>query len=159
MLRAAKQALAGVKNPPKLLGVTVLTSLDDARIARIGLAGPLTTRVQELAKLAKEAGMDGVTASPHEFPALRPIVGNEMLLVAPGVRPTTGAAQAAAHDQARVATPGEAIQLGADYLVVGRAITAAPDPAKAADAILEEMDAARKVRAEGSRAKSAANAT
>lgn len=159
MLRAAKQALSDVKNPPKLLGVTVLTSLDDARIARIGLAGPLTTRVQELARLAKEAGMDGVVASPLEFPALRPIVGNEMLLVAPGVRPTAGAAQAAAHDQARTATPGEAIQLGADYLVVGRAITAAPDPVKAADAILEEMKAARKATSASSRAKSAANAT
>jgi orotidine-5'-phosphate decarboxylase len=159
MLRAAKQALAGVKNPPRLLGVTVLTSLDEARIARIGLAGPLTTRVQELARLAKEAGIDGVVASPLEFPALRSIVGDGMLLVAPGVRPTTGAAQTVAHDQARTATPGEAIQLGADYLVVGRAITAAPDPAKAADAILEEMGSARKARAEGSRAKSAANAT
>ncbi|HEV2489001.1 MAG TPA: orotidine-5'-phosphate decarboxylase [Candidatus Acidoferrales bacterium] len=157
MLVAAKQALAGVKNRPKLLGVTVLTSLDDARMVRVGLAGPLTTRVQELARLAKEAGMDGVVASPHEFPSLRPIVGNEMLLVAPGVRPATGAAQAAAHDQARIATPGEAIRLGADYLVVGRAITAAPDPAKAADAILQEMDAERKMLSTAPRARSAAH--
>ena len=158
MMRAAKEALIGVKNPPKLLGVTVLTSLDEAKISRIGLTGPLTTRVQELTKLAKEAGMDGVVASPHEFPSLRSIVGNEMLLVAPGVRPAVGAAQTAAHDQARIATPGEAIQLGADYLVVGRAITAAPDPVKAADAILEEMGSARKANSGSSRAMSAATA-
>lgn len=158
MLRAARAALANVKNPPKLLGVTVLTSLDDAKIAQIGLAGPLTERVQKLAALAKEAGMDGVVASPLEFPALRGIVGESMLLVAPGVRPAAGAAQVTAHDQARIASPGEAIRLGADYLVVGRAITTAPDPAKAADAILEEMEAARREHNPGSRAKSAASA-
>ena len=158
MMRAAKDALTGEKNPPKLLGVTVLTSLDNSKMARIGLIGPLTTRVQKLTKLAKEAGMDGVVASPHEFPSLRSIVGNEMLLVAPGVRPAVGAAQTAAHDQARIATPGEAIQLGADYLVVGRAITAAPDPVKAADAILEEMGSARKANSGSSRAMSAATA-
>jgi orotidine-5'-phosphate decarboxylase len=143
MMRAAKAALAGLKNPSKLLGVTVLTSLDEAKIAQIGLTGPLTSRVQELAKLACEAGMDGIVASPREFPSLRPLVGKDMLLVAPGVRPATGAAQTASHDQARIATPGEAIRWGADYLVVGRPITAAPDPAKAAAAILEEMEAAR----------------
>lgn len=157
MMRAAKEALVRIKNPPKLLGVTVLTSLDDAKIARIGLAGPVTTRVQELARLAKEAGMDGVVASPHEFPALRAIVGKEMLLVAPGVRPASGIAQTAAHDQARVATPGEAIKLGGDYLVVGRAITATPDPAKAADAILEEMAASKRENSAALQAKAADN--
>lgn len=157
MMRSAKEALAGVKNAPKLLGVTVLTSLDDAKIARIGLAGPVTSRVQELAKLAKEAGMDGIVASPHEFPSLRSVVGAGMLLVAPGVRPASGIAQTASHDQARVATPGEAVQLGADYLVVGRAITAAPDPAKAADAILEEMTAARREKSAALSARAADN--
>jgi orotidine-5'-phosphate decarboxylase len=142
MMRAAKAALAGLKNPPKLLGVTVLTSLDGAKIAQIGLAGPLTSRVQELAKLACEAGMDGIVASPREFPSLRPLIGKDMLLVAPGVRPTSGTAQSGVHDQVRIATPGEAIRWGADYLVVGRPITAAPDPARAAEAILEEMEAA-----------------
>lgn len=159
MMRAAKEALAGAKDAPTLLGVTVLTSLDDARMARIGLQGPLTARVQELARLAKEAGMGGVVASPHEFPALRPIVGNDMLLVAPGVRPATGVAQTAAHDQARVATPGEAIRLGANFLVVGRAITSAPEPAKAADAILEEMEAARRGLPAPRSVKSAASAS
>lgn len=158
MMRAAKEAVADLKYPPKLLGVTILTSLDDAKIARIGLAGPVATRVQELAKLANEAGMDGVVASPHELLALRRVVGDEMLLVTPGIRPATGAAQSVVHDQARVATPGEAIRAGADYLVVGRAITAAPDPVKAADAILEEMAAARRSRIETSRTKSATNA-
>lgn len=157
MMRAAKGALAGMKNQPKLLGVTILTSLSESQVEEIGLAGPITTRVQHLARMAKEAGMDGVVASPREFPALRAVVGNNMLLVAPAVRPVTGAAQAASQDQARVATPAEAVRWGADYLVVGRPITAAPDPVQAAEAILQEMDAERRTLSEVPRAKSAAN--
>jgi orotidine-5'-phosphate decarboxylase len=159
MMRAAKSALSGVTSPPKLLGVTLLTSLNEAQVREIGLLGPLTARVQELARLAKDAGMDGVVASPREFPALRPVVGHEMLLVAPGVRPNVGAAQAASHDQARVATPGEAVEWGADYLVVGRPITAASDPARAAQAILDEMAAARRMAVLSTRASSASNAS
>jgi len=139
--------------------VTVLTSLDDAKIEQIGLAGPLTNRVQELAKLALQASMDGLVASPREFPSLRPLVGKDILLVAPGVRPVSPSAQSGFDDQARVATPGEAIRWGADYLVVGRPITAAPDPANAAEAILEEMDAARKTLSVTPHAKSAASST
>ena len=146
MMRAAKAALRGVKNPPNLLAVTVLTSLDESQVEKIGLAGPISMRVLELARLAREAGMDGVVASPREFPALRPVVGRAMLLVAPGVRPVKPGASADADDQARIATPGEAVAWGADYLVVGRPITAAPDPAKAAGAILSEMRAAGETR-------------
>jgi len=147
MMRAAREALAGVKNPPKLLGVTVLTSLNDAGLGRIGLTGPLDERVLALALLAREAGVDGIVASAREVEVVRKAVGPKMLIVVPGVRP--GAADGLdpgkdkRDDQARVATPGNAIRWGADYLVVGRPITAAPDPAKAADALLVEMKAAR----------------
>jgi orotidine-5'-phosphate decarboxylase len=158
MMRAAKAAVSGATNPPKLLAVTVLTSLNEEQVQEIGLAGPITARVQDLARLAQAAGMDGVVASPREFSALRSVVGSEMLLVAPGVRPNVGAAQSASHDQSRIATPGEAIQWGADYLVVGRPITAASDPAKAAQAILDEMAAAKRLLVQ-SRANSATNAS
>jgi orotidine-5'-phosphate decarboxylase len=150
MMRAARKALEGVRNPPKLLGVTVLTSLDEAGLGRIGLAGPVENRVIALALLAKEAGMDGVVASAGEVEAVRQAVGPKMVIVVPGVRPDradgTDSGRTKKDDQARVATPGNAIYWGADYLVVGRPITAAPDPVKAADAILLEMRAARKGR-------------
>jgi orotidine-5'-phosphate decarboxylase len=158
MMRSAKDALAGVKNPPKLLAVTVLTSLNEPQIREIGLAGPITVRVRELSRMAKAAGIDGIVASPREFPALRSIVGAEMLLVAPGVRPNSGLATAASDDQARVATPAEAITWGADYLVIGRPITAAGDPVKAADAILQEIAEARKALTQKPQANSASNA-
>ncbi|MHB8638344.1 MAG: orotidine-5'-phosphate decarboxylase [Candidatus Acidiferrales bacterium] len=150
MMRAAKEALDGVKNPPKLLGVTVLTSLDDAGLGRIGLVGPVEDRVVALALLAREAGLNGIVASAHEVEAVRKAVGPKMVIVVPGVR--SGVASGLdpgkdkRDDQARVATPGNAIRWGADYLVVGRPITAAPDPAKAAEEILLEMKAARRQR-------------
>ena len=151
MMRAAKETLDGVKNPPKLLGVTVLTSLDDAGLGRIGLTGPVEDRVVELALLAREAGLDGIVASAREAQAVRRAVGPKMLIVVPGVRPGPAGGLDSGKDkkdnnrddQARVATPGNAIRWGADYLVVGRPISAAPDPARAADEILLEMKAAR----------------
>ncbi len=146
MMRAAKDALKGVKKPPLLLGVTILTSLDDAALGRIGLAGPAESRVVALALLAQEAGVGGIVASAREVEAVRMALGQKMRIVVPGVRPASTGGTGNADDQARVATPGNAIRWGADYLVVGRPITAAPDPAKAADAILLEMNAARKAR-------------
>ena len=149
MMRAAKKSLDGLENPPKLLGVTVLTSLDDEGLGRIGLAGPVEDRVVELALLAREAGLDGIVASAREVEAVRKAVGPRMLIVVPGVRPGAVGGRDSGKskdDQARVATPGNAIRWGADYLVVGRPITAATDPAKAADEILLEMKAARRPR-------------
>ncbi|HEV3482217.1 MAG TPA: orotidine-5'-phosphate decarboxylase [Candidatus Acidoferrales bacterium] len=146
MMHAAKDALKGAKNAPTLLGVTVLTSLDDAALARIGVAGPVESRVVALALLAQEAGMDGIVASAREVATVRMAVGPKMRIVVPGVRPAMPGGKGNADDQARVATPGSAIRSGADYLVVGRPITGATNPAKAADAILLEMKAARKSR-------------
>lgn len=146
MMYAARDALKGVKNAPTLLGVTILTSLDDAALRRIGLAGPAESRVVALALLAQEAGMGGIVASAREVEAVRMAVGPKMRIVVPGVRTAMPDGKGKADDQARVATPGSAIRSGADYLVVGRPITGATNPAKAADAILLEMKAARKSR-------------
>jgi len=146
MMFAARDALKRVKNPPTLLGVTILTSLDEKALGRIGLAGPAESRVVALALLAQEAGMGGIVASAREVEAVRMAVGPKMRIVVPGVRPATPDGNGKTDDQARVATPGSAIRSGADYLVVGRPITGAANPAKAADAILLEMKAARKSR-------------
>jgi orotidine-5'-phosphate decarboxylase len=145
MMAAAREALQGVKNPPKLLGVTILTSLGETDIRRIGLKGPTRDRVKKLALLAKSSGLDGIVASAHEIQMVRKAVGRNMLLVVPGVRPNSNSRNAGeTQDQARVATPGEAIRWGADYIVVGRPITAAPVPATAARVILREMEKARR---------------
>lgn len=121
---------------PIVIAVTVLTSADAATLDEIGVASNPQEQVLRLARLASQCGMDGVVASPHEVALLRSAVGREsFVLVAPGVRP----AGASAHDQKRVMTPAEAVRAGADYLVVGRAIIDADDPAAAAEKILEEM--------------------
>jgi orotidine-5'-phosphate decarboxylase len=146
MMHAARGALKGIKNPPTLLGVTILTSLDEKALGRIGLVGPAENRVVALALLAQEAGMGGIVASAREVEAVRTAVGPNVRIVVPGVRPAVPGGKGNADDQARVATPGNAIRSGADYLVVGRPITGAANPAKAADAILLEMKAARKSR-------------
>lgn len=140
MMRAARQALTGKKNKPALLGVTLLTSLDSASVKEIGFEDTPAARVLSLAKLAKEAGLDGVVASAHEAGAIRRACGPEFLIVVPGVRP----ASAEVNDQSRVATPADAIRAGASYLVVGRPITAAPDPRAAAIAIAKEVAAAQR---------------
>jgi orotidine-5'-phosphate decarboxylase len=139
MMRAAREALTGKKTRPALLGVTILTSLDSAALKQIGLAGTVGTRALALAKLAKNAGLDGVVASAHEAQAIRRACGPKFLIVVPGVRP----AAASVNDQSRVATPGEAIRAGADYLVLGRPITAAANPRTSALAIAQEIEAAR----------------
>jgi orotidine-5'-phosphate decarboxylase len=140
MMRAAREALAGRKKRPALLGVTLLTSLDQAALRRVGIGGPPATRVVALALLAKEAGLDGVVASAQEAQAIRLACGPKFLIVVPGVRP----AGADLNDQSRVATPAEAIRAGASYLVVGRPVTAAKDPRAAARAIAKEISLARR---------------
>jgi orotidine-5'-phosphate decarboxylase len=124
--------------PTKLLAITVLTSLDAADLAQQGITASPEQIVLRRARLAAEAGFDGVVASPREAPAIRKELGRDLLIVTPGIRP----AGAATADQARTATPAEALRSGADYLVVGRPITGAADPLAAAEAILAEMDAA-----------------
>lgn len=146
----ARDAAHEQKSPlPKLLAITLLTSMDNAGMRRVGIIGPASRRVVRLAQLAQKAGMDGVVASPQEVRAIRKACGREFLIVVPGIRPTPGGAKKVsssrrnkADDQARIATPAEAIRAGADYLVVGRPITAAPDPQAAARAILEEIASA-----------------
>jgi len=135
MMRAAREALAGQKNRPALLGVTILTSLDAQGLREVGISGSPTARVVSLARLAKEAGLDGVVSSAHEARAIRKACGPKFLIVVPGVRPLS----AAANDQSRVATPSEAIRAGADYLVIGRPITGAASPRAAAVAIAAEL--------------------
>ncbi len=128
MIRAAvRGAGAGVR----VLAVTVLTSLDAAALEAIGLAGPPEAAVVRLARLAVDAGAGGIVCSPHEVAQVRAAVGAGPLLVVPGVRPP-GAAKG---DQARVATPAEAVGAGADVIVVGRPLRDAVDPAEAARAI------------------------
>lgn len=133
MMRAAVEARGNRRT--KLLGVTVLTSLDDGDLTATGQNGPIDAQVQRLALLAKSAGLDGVVCSPQEVAMLRQACGGNFLLVVPGIRP----AGAAIGDQKRVQTPRAAIEAGADYLVIGRPITEAADPASAARAILAEI--------------------
>jgi orotidine-5'-phosphate decarboxylase len=136
MMTAAKEAAATAKrHSPAILAVTILTSHDAGTLQEVGISGTPATRALELAKLAKEAGVDGVVASAHEVAAIRKACGPKFLIVVPGVRP----ANAAINDQSRIATPAEAIRAGADYLVVGRPITAAGDPRQAALAISKEI--------------------
>jgi orotidine-5'-phosphate decarboxylase len=120
---------------PKLLGVTVLTSLKDDELRQVGFADGAAAQVLRLAKMAKLAGLDGVVSSAQEITALRKETGSGFLIVTPGIRP----AWAAADDQKRIMTPAEAIRLGADYLVIGRPITRAPSPQEAFDKVLEEI--------------------
>jgi len=122
----------------KLLGVTVLTSMNDGDVAQAGYAGNTAGLVERRAADAGAAGMDGIVPSPAEAAAVRRVAGPDMLIVTPGIRP----AGASAGDQKRVATPAAAIRAGADYLVVGRPVTTASDPKAAATAIIAEIEAA-----------------
>jgi orotidine-5'-phosphate decarboxylase len=139
MLRAATEAARQVPGKPLVLAVTVLTSLKDADLREIGVVGRVVDHALVLANLAQNSGCGGVVASPHEVAQLRKSLGTDLVIVTPGVRP----AGAEKGDQARVATPAEAILAGADYIVVGRPITGAKDPAMAAFAIVEEIGKAR----------------
>ncbi|HUC64721.1 MAG TPA: orotidine-5'-phosphate decarboxylase [Stellaceae bacterium] len=135
MMRAAAEAAAKAapeRQRMKLLGVTVLTSLDDDDLTAIGQRGPAAEQVKRLALLAKACGLDGVVCSPLEVAMLREACGKDFLLVVPGIR----LLGVAAGDQKRVMGPRETLAAGADYLVIGRPITGAPDPAAAARAML-----------------------
>jgi orotidine-5'-phosphate decarboxylase len=128
---------------PRLLAVTILTSMDQKTMKEVGISGAPKLRVTKLAQLAKSAGVDGVVASVQEAKAIRKACGRDFLIVTPGVRPKEKTASAEQDDQARTATPTEAIRAGADFLVVGRPILAAPDPRAAAQSIVEEIGAAK----------------
>ncbi len=143
MMRAAREAVDRVcgeegLEPPILIAVTILTSSDDETLRAVGIDRPVTEMVPRLAALAQRAGLDGVVASPREVELIRKTCGSDFVVVTPGVRPSF----AAVNDQKRITTPADAIRAGADYLVVGRPISAAPDPAAAAEMITDEIAAA-----------------
>jgi len=135
MLEAAVAGASAAERPPVVLAVTVLTSLDDAALAELGVPGGAAARVSAWAAMARRAGCGGVVCSPQEAAALRAALGERFRLVTPGIRP----AGESAGDQRRIATPAAAVAAGADILVIGRPITAAADPAAAADAIAAEL--------------------
>ncbi len=140
-MRAAVKALHRPEHQSAglgLLAVTVLTSMDDDDVRAAGYARPAAELVATRAADAREAGMDGIVCSPLEIATVREIVGPDMAIITPGIRP----ADAAADDQKRIMTPADAIKAGADYLVIGRPITAAADPVSAARAVLDEIEAA-----------------
>jgi orotidine-5'-phosphate decarboxylase len=149
MLKAAAQAIsAGVPlgtDRPRLLAVTILTSMDQKTMRETGISGTPKNSVLKLAKLAKSAGVDGVVASVQEAKAIRKACGREFLIVTPGVRPKENGKGGTnkKDDQSRTATPTEAIRAGADYIVVGRPILAATDPRAAAQAIVDEIAASK----------------
>jgi orotidine-5'-phosphate decarboxylase len=138
MLKAAVDAAAQSAARPMVLAVTVLTSQSGADLEEIGVAGTVLTQVLRLGSLARAAGCGGLVASPQEAGELRQELGEGFAIVTPGIRP----AGAEVGDQARVQTQGQAIAAGATYLVVGRPIVAAADPAKAARQVVDEIEAA-----------------
>jgi orotidine-5'-phosphate decarboxylase len=147
MLQAAAETIRQYSHsaPPLLLGVTVLTSLDEVALSQeLGIAKTLETYVVRLARLARAAGLDGVVASPHEVAAIRRACGPDFLIVTPGVRPTW----AATGDQHRTMTPVQAIRAGADYLVIGRPVTSPPPeiggPAEALERIVKDIEEGRR---------------
>ena len=131
MIRAAVESAPGTL----VAAVTVLTSLGDGDLAAIGVSGPVGDVVRRMSAMAVSAGAHGLVCSPQEVAAVRAEVGPDVTLITPGVRP----AGADSHDQARVATPEEAIRAGADLLVIGRPITCAPDPGAAAAAVAASL--------------------
>ena len=144
MMRAARDAAVESADqvnvdPPKVIGVTLLTSIDQAQLnGELGVGGSVADHVARMARLAREAGLDGVVASPHEIELVRAECGKDFLIVTPGVRPLGSEVG----DQKRVMTPEEAVSAGADYLVIGRPITKAPDPAEAARQMVRAVEAA-----------------
>lgn len=136
MIEAAVEA-RGKSATPKILAVTVLTSLNDHDLEAVGQCNPVRDQVIRLARIAKACGVDGIVSSPQEVSALREAMGSDVDLVVPGIRPNW----ASADDQKRIMTPLKAVRAGADYLVIGRPITRADDPAEAARLIADEMSA------------------
>jgi len=135
MMVAAEAAAQKTDNPPLVLGVTVLTSMDGSDLHEIGLAEDPAAQVERLAQLATKAGLRGLVCSPREISSLRKVLPQKVQLVTPGIRPKGSNAD----DQKRTLTPAEAIEAGADWLVIGRPITAADDPRAAAEAVLAEL--------------------
>jgi orotidine-5'-phosphate decarboxylase len=135
MMRAAAEAARTVERRAKIIAVTVLTSLEDRDLEKIGVSGTALSQAVRLAVLAKDSGLDGVVCSPHEIAAVRTACGPQFLIVTPGVRPAGGELG----DQKRVMTPRQAVDAGADILVIGRPITAAPDPIQAARKIAADL--------------------
>lgn len=136
MMKAASEAAAQCKNPPKILGVTILTSIDQEALNNdMKVNGILTDQVKHLAKLASECGLDGIVCSAADLSEVKPILPDNFEVITPGIRP----AGTDAGDQKRVATPKEAIEKGATLLVLGRAVTAAESPKEAASSILESI--------------------
>jgi orotidine-5'-phosphate decarboxylase len=141
MLRAAEEAAQSAsarlgRPAPLVLGVTVLTSLDDANLLSVGVPGGVSAQVERLARLAVDCGLRGLVCSPLELPLLRRILPRSIQLVTPGIRP----AEAGKDDQKRTLSPAAALAAGADWLVIGRPITAAPDPRRAAEAIQASLN-------------------
>jgi len=134
MLDAAKKALDGYKNPPLLIGVTLLTSLSEESLKDIGLTG-LPEQVLRLASLAKEVGLNGVVCAPSDITSIKNKFGKEFLTVTPGIRPS----KSNLNDQRRVATPSEAIESGSDFIVIGRPITESKNPCSALERIHKEI--------------------
>ena len=136
MMRAAREALLPYGDKaPLLIGVTVLTSMEQDELTRVGVAGSLQEHVLRLASLTKEAGLDGVVCSAQEAALLKSNLGHEFKLITPGIRP----AGTELGDQRRVLTPVEACAQGSDYLVIGRPITQAADPAATLQAINQSL--------------------
>lgn len=134
---AATQAAAALGRPrPLVIGVTVLTSMNDAALAEIGVSRPMIEQVVHLARLARQCGLDGVVASPQETAAIRAACGPDFEIVTPGIRPVD---QQGKDDQARTLTPAEAMKAGSTYLVIGRPITEAPNPREAAELIAASL--------------------
>jgi orotidine-5'-phosphate decarboxylase len=137
MMRAAREAVSGVVRPPLLIGVTILTSIDDSALSAIGFSGSAMDNVERLARLARASGLDGVVCSAQEAPLIRKAAGEDFILVTPGIRLQDDSKD----DQARIVTPMEAVRLGANYVVIGRPITQAADPAATLASIRESLDA------------------
>jgi orotidine-5'-phosphate decarboxylase len=135
MMRAAVEAAGMAERRAKIIAVTVLTSLEDRELPQIGVSGTALEQAVRLALLAKDSGLDGVVCSPHEIAAVRAACGPRFLIVTPGVRPAGGEFG----DQKRVMTPKQAVDAGADILVIGRPITGAPDPVQAARQIAADL--------------------
>lgn len=134
MMEAVREEMNKLTNPPLVLAVTILTSLGEEDIREVGFDRTIPEQIARLAKLAKDSGMDGVVASPLEIELIRETCGKDFKILTPGIRP----AFAAVNDQKRIATPAEALRKGADYLVIGRPITAAENRRDAFLKILEE---------------------
>ena len=138
MLRAAREAVQSAAHPPLVIGVTVLTSLADADLARVGFEGDVDRNVERLARLTHACGLDGVVCSAQEAKMVRKATSAQFVLVTPGIRLASDAVQ----DQARVVTAADAVRNGSDYLVIGRSVTQAADPVAKLTEIRESLEGA-----------------